>query len=147
MACVGGCGSQESAVHFILRSNIFSMLWHLIYKWVVISFLSPDSVVDHFHQFDRLAGFPRHVHSYFQVIWNTIVWVIWKERNYRIFKNNAQDLFKLLDAVKFLSFSWLKAKLLTSSFDYNDGWRSPLLCMGVSFLLLVFSLRFMATDT
>jgi len=48
-----------------------------------------------------------------------------------IFKKKAQDLFKLLDAVKFISFSWLKAKLHTFAFGYNDWWRSPLLCMGV----------------
>jgi len=120
MACVGGCGSQESVVHFILRCDIFSILWHLIYKWVGISFISLDSVVDHFRQFGRLAGFPRHVHSYLQVIWHTTVWVIWKERKNMIFKNKAQDSFKLLGDVKFMPFSWLKAKLLTSAFNYND---------------------------
>jgi len=126
-ACVGGCGSQEAAVHFILRCDIFNSLWHLIYKWVGISFIAPDSVADHFHHFGRLAGLPRYVHSYLQVVWHTTVWVIWKERNNQILKRKAQDLIKLLDYVKFMSFSWLKAKLLTFAFSYNDWWRNPIM--------------------
>jgi len=51
--------------------------------------------------------------------------------NNRIFKNKAHDLIKLLDYVKFMSFSWLKAKLFSSAFSYNDWWRNPLLCMGI----------------
>jgi len=48
-----------------------------------------------------------------------------------IFKSKAQDLVQLLDNVKFLSFSWLKANMFTSAFGYNDWWRHLLLCMGV----------------
>jgi len=88
-------------------------------------------VSDHFHQFGRLAGFPRSVHSYLQVIWHTTDWIIWKERNNRLFENKAQDLSKLLDNVKFLYFTWLQVKLLTSAFGYNDWWWNPLLCIGV----------------
>jgi len=47
------------------------------------------------------------------------------------FHNKAQDLVKLLDNVKFMSFLWLKSRLLTYAFSYNDWWRHPLLCMGV----------------
>jgi len=66
-----------------------------------------------------------------QVIWHSTVWVIWKERNNKIFKNKAHDSIKLLDYVKFMSFSWLKVKLLSTTFSYNDWWRNPLLCMGI----------------
>jgi hypothetical protein len=129
--CVGGCGSPETAVHIILQCDFFGIMWQLIYKWVGISFISPDLVVDHFYHFGHLAGLPRYTYIYFQVIWHSTVWVIWKERNNRVFKHKAQDLIKLLDYVRFMSFSWLKAKLLSSAFSYNDWWRNPLLCMGI----------------
>jgi len=78
-ACVGGCSCMESAVHLVLRCDIFGSLWHLIYQWVGISFISPASVADHCHQFGQLAGLPRFTHSYLQLIWHISVWVIWKE--------------------------------------------------------------------
>jgi len=62
--CVGGCGSPETAIHFILRCDTFGSLWHLIYTWVGISFISPDLVTDHFYHFGHLAGLPRYTHSY-----------------------------------------------------------------------------------
>lgn len=40
-------------------------------------------------------------------------------------------LGKTLYNVIFVSFSSLKANRLTSAFSYNDGWRHPLICMGV----------------
>jgi len=78
-----------------------------------------------------MAGLPRYTHSFFKVIWHACVWSVWKERNNRIFKDKAEDLAQLLDRVKFVSFSWLKANRLTSTFSYNDWWRHPLICMSV----------------
>jgi len=49
--CVGGCDSQETAVHFLFRCDIFGSLWHLIYQWLGISFIPPRSVADHLHHF------------------------------------------------------------------------------------------------
>ena len=77
-----------------------------------------------------VTGLPRVTHSFFKVIWHACVWTVWKERN-MIFKNKAKDMTQLLDIVKFVSFSWLKANMLTTTFSYNDWWRHPLTCMGV----------------
>jgi len=63
-----------------------------------------------------------------------IVWVIWKERNNRIFNHKIVTVELLADNVKILSFSWIKADMPTFVFSYNDWWRHPLPCMGVIFL-------------
>ena len=131
LACVGGCGSHESAAHLLLECTVFGSLWHHIYQWVGIFFIAPKSVVDHLHHFRYLASIPRFTHMFFKVIWHATAWVIWKERNNMIFNNKAQDMVQLLETVKFLSFSRLKANFLTSAFSYNDWWRNPLLCMGI----------------
>jgi len=49
----------------------------------------------------------------------------------RIFNQKTVDLDHLTDNVKLMSFSWLKANMLTLAFGYDDWWRHPLLCMGV----------------
>jgi len=55
-----------------------------------------------------------------------------------IFNNKAQDLVKLLDYVKFMSFLWLKASLLTSIMT-GDGTRYYVWVLGSSFLLVFIS--------
>lgn len=91
-ACVGGCSCMESAVHLFLLCNLFGSLWHLIYQWVDISFITPTSIADHFHHFGQSAGLPRSAHSYLQLIWHTSVQVIWKERNNMFFQNKAHEI-------------------------------------------------------
>jgi len=81
--------------------------------------------------FWKLGGFTAIYIPFLKVIWHACVWVIWKERNNRIFNNKAEDLCKLLDNVKLMSFLWLRANKLTSAFSYHDWWRHPLLCFGV----------------
>jgi len=119
-ACVGGCGGQEMAAHLLLGYTVFGNLWHLIFQWVGISFISPESVADHLHQLGQLASVPRFTHTFLKVICHATAWVIWKERNNMIFNNNIQDVVHLLETVKFLSYSWLKANFLTSAFSYTD---------------------------
>jgi len=65
------------------------------------------------------------------VIWMATVWVIWKERNNRIFNQKIDTLDHSVDKVKVMSFSWLQANMPTFAYSYNDWWRHPLPCMGV----------------
>ena len=103
--CIGSCGVQESTCHLFFRCTIFGGVWHMVYQWLDISFIPPNSVFDHLHQFGHMAGLPRYTHSFFRVIWHACVWSVWKERNNKIFKDKAEDLAQLLGKVKFMSFS------------------------------------------
>ncbi|XP_024634470.1 uncharacterized protein [Medicago truncatula] len=129
--CIGGCASMESICHLLLRCDIFGNVWNKIYRWLGIYFISPDSASDHLQQLTQMAGLPRFTHSFLKVIWHACVWILWKERNYMIFNDKAQDLEQIVDNVKFVSFFWLKANSLTSAFSYSDWWRHPLICMDV----------------
>ena len=129
--CVGGCGCPETLHHLFCRCDIFGRVWLLVYQWLGISFNPLDVVRDNFHQFGNLAGVPRSTHTFLQVIWHACVWIIWKERNSRIFNQKTKEVGHLLDSVQLTSFLWLKANNLTSAFSYTDRWRDPLLCMGV----------------
>ena len=126
--CIGGCGCPETTNHLFFSCDIFGSVWHEVYQWLGVSFISPTASCDHFHQFGHMAGLSRVTHSFLKVIWHACVWTLWNERNNTIFKNKAWDLSQLLDNVKFVSFSWLKAHKLTSAFSYNDWWRHPLTC-------------------
>jgi len=71
-----------------------------------------------------------------------IVWVIWMEKNNRIFNQKIDTLAHLVDNVKFMSFSWLKTYKPTYAFNYHNWWQHPLPCMGV-LLQLCFSFVFL----
>ena len=56
----------------------------------------PCQLRDHFIQVSFMAGMPRDTHSFFKVIWFACVWIIWKERNIRIFKDMVSTPFGLV---------------------------------------------------
>jgi hypothetical protein len=130
-ACVGGCGDSESATHLFLHCNIFGSLWSLVTNWLGISYVSSAELRSHFIQFTKMAGMPRVSHLYFRIIWFATIWVIWKERNNRIFQNTVTAPLVLIDKIKLHSFLWLKSKQVDFAYSYLDWWKNPLLCMGV----------------
>ena len=129
--CVGGCGLQETATHLFLNCDTFCNMWVAISHWLNIYFFAPEVLRAHLLQFGHLAGLPRFTYSFLKLIWLACVWVIWKERNNRVFNQKASELQQMTDRVKKLSFQWLKACMSTCSFSYHDQWRHPLLCMRV----------------
>jgi len=128
--CVVGCGNQETAEHLFLGCSFRTTVWSHVWNWLGISSV-PDGVIrNHFVQFSNMAGMPRCSHSFLQVVW--FAWVLWKERNNRVFQNTASDPSAIIKKVKLNSFLWLKSKRLSfSSFCYHDWWKQPLSCMGV----------------
>jgi len=67
-----------------------------------------------------MAGMPRSSYLFLNVIWLATVWVIWKERNNRVFQNATATTYFLLEKVKLNSFLWLKSKQSALVYSYTD---------------------------
>ncbi|XP_024642187.1 uncharacterized protein [Medicago truncatula] len=130
-ACVSGCGQLETASQLFVSCNIFGSLWFHVWYWLGIDFVPSGDLRQHFIQFTKMAGLPRSTHLYFRIILFASVWVLWNERNDRVFQNTDSDLSTLLAKVKLNSFLWVKSKQGLFSYSYYDWWNHPLLCMGV----------------
>ena len=131
VACVGRYDDFETATHLFLHYNVFGSLWSLVRNWLGISSVPSGELRPHFIQFTKMAGMPRVSHLYFRTIWFATIWVIWKERNNRIFQNTVTAPSELIDKIKLHSFLWLKSKQVGFAYSYLDWWKTPLLCMGV----------------
>jgi hypothetical protein len=129
--CVGGCGSLETEEHLFLGCDIFTNVWSLLLQWLRISFVAPPTVRDHFLHFGHMAGFPKSIHLFIRIIRLACVWIIWKERNNRVFNQMELDSQVISDKVKLLSFTWIKANSSSFTFAYPDWWRHPLASLGV----------------
>jgi len=129
--CVDGCASTESTTHLFLHCNFLGDLWSNVFNWLGISSVPVGELQRHFTRFTKMAGMPFFSHLFFKIIWFTTVWVIWKERNNRIFQNMISTLFTLIEKVKLNSFLWLKSKQVAFAYGYHDWWQHPILCMSV----------------
>nr|ABN08733.1 hypothetical protein MtrDRAFT_AC158497g41v2 [Medicago truncatula] len=114
--CVIGCEVVETAGHLFLSCENYCIVWSLISAWLGLSLVHQNDLQQHYHQFCYMAGFPRSTHAYFTGIWYASVWVIWKDRNKRIFQNEASHSLVLMEKIKCNSFFWMKAR--NTSFNY-----------------------------
>ncbi|MCI18448.1 tether containing UBX domain for GLUT4, partial [Trifolium medium] len=124
--CVSGCGAVESAQHLFLSCNTFGSLWSLVRSWIGFSSVDSHTLSDHFVQFTYSAGDLRARRSFMQLIWLVCVWVMWNERNHRLFRGSANSLHQMLDKIKIFSYRWLKATSSTLALNYHSWWSSPL---------------------
>ena len=131
MACISGCGALETATHLFLHCDIFGSLWSHVWCWLQISLVLPADIRQIFIQFTYMAGLPRFTHSFLKIIRFASIWVLWKERNNRVFQNLVSDPSTLVEKVKMHSFLWLKSIQANFSFSYHDWWKHPLLFMCV----------------
>lgn len=94
-----------------------------------ISGVDPFTLHDHFYQFTNSIGMCRKIRSFMQLLWLLGVWLLWTERNNRVFKNVQTTMVDLLEKVKYHSLWWLKAHNAAFIFGNHNWWSNPLLCL------------------
>jgi hypothetical protein len=129
--CVSGCGGIETAQHIFLSCSTFASLWGLVRSWIGFSAVDAHTLPDHFVQFTFSAGGLRARRSFLQLIWLACTWIVWNERNQRLFRNAAHSMHHLLGKVKILSFRWLRMTNATLGINLHCWWSNPLLCLGI----------------
>jgi len=129
--CVAGCGFEESASHMFLHCEVFGSLWQYIKTWIGVSDVDSHSISENFLQFMHYTGHSKVQRSFLQLVWLLCVWLIWSERNNRVFNNIETPIIQLLDQVKFHSLWWLKAHNVMFVHGSQRWWSDPLLCLGL----------------
>jgi hypothetical protein len=120
-----------STLFFNPSKNFLQLL--VLIKFSITGFDGVDhcDISNHFAQFTFSTGGLKSRRSFLQLVWLLTVWVLWNERNNRLFKQKENFIVQLLDKVKYHSMWWLKAKNVVFMFgDYL--WLSNLLsCLGI----------------
>jgi len=130
--CVTGCGDEETAPHVFFHCNIFCTLWQHMRHWLGVSGVDPYNAHDHFLQFTNVLGSSRTRTSFMQLLWLLGVWVIWNERNHRLFNNGQNSMLDLLEKIKCNSLWWLKANNVSFVLGSQRWWSDPLMCLGIN---------------
>jgi len=128
-SCIAGCGHDESTTHLFLHCDTFGLLWQSIRSWLGVEGVEPYDIIDHFYQFIHYTGSSKKRTSFLRLIWILSVWVVWNERNNRVFNNIQTTIDQLLEKVKFHSFWWLKAHNFV--YGSHKWWSDPFLCLGI----------------
>ena len=129
--CVAGCDHDETASHLFLHCVEFCSLWQYITQWLGVAGAVPSNLNDQLIQFIHCTSHSKKWKSFLQLIWLLCVWLVWNERNQRLFNNTQTPIIQLLEKVKFHSYWWLKANNATFVYGSQSRWSDPMLCLGI----------------
>jgi hypothetical protein len=127
--CATLCGKEEERDHLFFECDHYGRLWLLISHWFGNVTILHGSLHSHATQFCSLGGFSKNSRTGFTVIWISTLFVIWKDRNRRIFHNQFDHVDALLERVKLQMYWWLKANYIMFNFDYPHWRKNPLDCL------------------
>ncbi|XP_024626821.1 uncharacterized protein [Medicago truncatula] len=127
--CGALCGKEEERDHLFFQCDYYGRLWLMLSDWLGIVTVLNDNLYSHANQFCALEGFSKHSVQTFSIIWISVLFTIWKDRNRRIFQNQIVHLEVLLERVKLQTFWWLKANYILFVFDYSYWRQNPLPCL------------------
>jgi len=121
---------QHQLLYF--SCTVSATLWQQVREWIGFVGVDSNNISDHLVQFMHMTGGGRAIRSFMQLIWLLSTWVVWNERNNRLFNIIVTSILRLLDKVILLSLGWLKAKNVMFVYGTQMWWSSPLVCLGLS---------------
>jgi len=110
---------------------MFGSLCQHIRSWIDVSIVDPYNLRDHFIQFTHYLGGLKARQSFLQLIWLLCIWLVWNDRNNRLFNNIQTHIIELMDKVKYNYYWWLKTNNIAFVYGSQRWWSGSLLCLGI----------------
>jgi hypothetical protein len=122
------CGfTMETTNHLFLHCPFVTKLWYAVMRWIDVVLISPPNLEISLAMF---AGCARNkvTREGLILVWNTVMWVVWKSRNAWIFNNKTTTVEDMMEQIQLSSWRWfLNRKAKGPCLLYEWKW-SPLDC-------------------
>ena len=96
----------ESADHLFLHCSLTMGLWHKLFQIAKMDWVPPRSISD--MMIINYKGFRKSKRGI--VLWQTaciaLIWVVWQERNVRIFEDKVRNSEVLWNTIHFIASFW-----------------------------------------
>ncbi|GAU47623.1 hypothetical protein TSUD_281010 [Trifolium subterraneum] len=120
--CPSLCGKVEDSNHLFFQCEVYGRIWHLIIKWLGVESALHGDIDMHSVQFSGLGEFSPGSRQALSIIWSSVLYTIWCDRNCRIFSNESDSMEALVEKVKLQTFWWMKSCYALFDVDYAT-WR------------------------
>jgi hypothetical protein len=122
------CGEcMESSLHLFLYCQVATKVWVGVFKWLDLPFTLPHNLFSILNYFNSIGG--KKLRKGLRMIWNAVVWSLWRHRNAVLFENGNINSVEVLEAVKVLSWKWWLSQLMTVHPLYYEWSVQPNLCI------------------
>ncbi|GAU35033.1 hypothetical protein TSUD_103560 [Trifolium subterraneum] len=123
------CGNcVETSVHLFVYCHFATQVWEQIITWLGMVFMLPQSLVSFFSFFAETSGGKKRRQGLI-MIWNAVVWALWRQRNRIIFENGTGDLNGVVEEIKVSSWKWWIGRSKSDPCLLYEWNQEPLLCL------------------
>jgi hypothetical protein len=126
--CVWCSSEVETENHLFMTCPVAVTVWTAVHAWLGLITAVPGNVSLSFQAF----GFPLKTKKSakgFMLIWQTVVWSLWKARNSLIFDGKKVEIYEIVDAIKYRSLDWFRARKYDSICIPYEWEKFPILCL------------------
>jgi hypothetical protein len=103
--CVMCTGSTETATHLFMHCDFAAQIWYCVCRWLGMEIvLPPDPMM--LYGMMLHSGKNKRLKKGFSTVWLTVIWVVWKMRNERVFNNGNGAVADAMDLIQRLSWQW-----------------------------------------
>jgi hypothetical protein len=96
--CVLCNDSEENAVHLFLYCPFALRVWDQICFWLRLDFNLPHSCISLLNFF-AAAFVSKLIRQGLVLIWSSVIWALWRQRNRIIFENGNSDFNSVVDEI------------------------------------------------
>jgi hypothetical protein len=115
-------------VHLFLYCPFALRVWDQICFWLRLDFNLPHSCISLLNFF-AAAFVSKLIRQGLVLIWSSVIWALWRQRNRIIFENGNSDFNSVVDEIKIVSWKWWIGRLKSPTSLLYEWLQEPLLCM------------------
>ncbi|KEH36206.1 hypothetical protein MTR_3g112330 [Medicago truncatula] len=105
---------------YFLHCDLGRNVWLNVMLWLDLNFIMPPNLLIHWECWSG-GLIHKKIRKGLRMIWEVVIWVLWKARNDRIFNNENAPWDELVEKVKVLSWRWLLGRSSTPALLVSPG--------------------------
>jgi hypothetical protein len=127
LSCTFCDSAFETPTHLFLHCMCVSKVWYAVMNWLGLVLISPPNLEI---SMAVLAGCGRNkeIREGLILVWNSVLWVVWKSRNACIFNNSVVSVEDMVEQVQLLSWRWFLNRKAKSPCMLYEWKQCPLDC-------------------
>lgn len=118
----------ETSNHLFMHCRVARGVWLELFRWIDTSFIMPPSLFIHWFCWNVGAS-NKKVTNGFRLIWHAAIWMLWKARNDKIFKDTVCEVPNLVEGIKVLSWRWSLTRLKIPACLFYEWCWNPKDCL------------------
>jgi hypothetical protein len=127
VSCVHCGGAVESSQHLFIYCVDALKIWSAVFDWLQVPLMFPQNLFSILSALSHSKG--KKVRKGMTMIWNGVVWAIWRRWNAVIFDSGNKGVQDVIEEIKVVTWRWWLSQSKASQPLLYEWQMEPIVCM------------------